>query len=427
MNPNAVSPYVPRPLPDGETLCRMAAEADAFTVHRRDGLRALNYLYVTGDPEQFRFPFSEMRGLIVDEAGVVTARPFHKFWNWQEPGAAVAACPWDGGCEITAKLDGSLVYPAYRASGRRVWCTRGGPTDIAQMAADFIGNGFDEDEQDHLADILLRTLQDEDGASCTPLFEFCSPDNRIVVRQHHTSLTLLAVRRISDGAYWPHAKVADTFEAASLRGGTRSERLRLVETVTAGTRTKAERERLVTAARRLGADQEGYVVAFPGGHRIKLKGEQYVTLHRGRDAYARETHVLKAVLSGGLDDLTAILDDERAARVRDYGRAVLERLAATGRDVAARIGTVREEHPTRKAQAMAWIAATAAEPQLRPWGFVWLDEADRNNEDPAGAMLRRMREHAARLCTSGPQMEERVLPLLGGDPPRWNPADVGEE
>ena len=42
-------------------------------------------------------------------------------------------------------------------------------------------------------------------------------------------------------------------------------------------------------------------------------------------------------------------------------------------------------------------------------------------------MLRRMREHAARLCTSSPQMEERVLPLLGGDPPRWNPADVGEE
>lgn len=34
-------------------------------------------------------------------------------------------------------------------------------------------------------------------------------------------------------------------------------------------------------------------MAFPSGHRIKLKGEQYVTLHRGRDAYARATHELK--------------------------------------------------------------------------------------------------------------------------------------
>ena len=172
-------------------------------------------------------------------------------------------------------------------------------------------------------------------------------------RHERASLTLLGVRRIGYGRYWPHSKVANTFERARADNKVRSIWLRLVDTVVAGTRTREERERFVAAARRLGADQEGYVVAFPNGHRIKLKGEQYVTLHRGRDAYARETHVLKAVLSGGLDDLTAILDDEQAARVRDYGRAVLERLAATGRDIATRMRTVRNEHPTRKARAIA--------------------------------------------------------------------------
>ena len=97
------------------------------------------------------------------------------------------------------------------------------------------------------------------------------------------------------------------------------------------------------------------------------------------------------------------------------------------RDVAARIATVRDERPTRKAQAIAWIAATATEPQLRPWGFVWLNETKHGAADPAEAMMRKMREHATRLCTSGPQLEERVLPLLGGDPPRWNPPDRGQE
>ena len=124
----------------------MAAEADAFTCHRRNDLRALNYLYVTGDPEQFRFPFSEMRGLIVDEAGAVTARPFQKFWNWQEPGAAVAACPWDEGCEITAKMDGSLVYPAWYGDNEHVWCTRSGPTDIAELVLDFIDDDINRNE-----------------------------------------------------------------------------------------------------------------------------------------------------------------------------------------------------------------------------------------------------------------------------------------
>ena len=90
MNAGA-SPYVPQPLPDGETLCRLAAQTDTFAVRRNDGLRALNYAYVTGDPEQFRFPFSEMHGLIVNDASEIAARPFHKFFNRQEPGAAVDA------------------------------------------------------------------------------------------------------------------------------------------------------------------------------------------------------------------------------------------------------------------------------------------------------------------------------------------------
>ncbi len=428
MDPNADAiPYAPRPLPDGETLCRLAAEADTFSCRHRGGLRALNYAYVTGDPEQFRFPFSEMRGLIVNEGGEVAARPFHKFFNWQEPGAAVSACPWDGGCEITAKIDGSLVYPARRASGEIAWCTRSGPTDIAQLAVDFLERDLDDGERKQMTAILQQTICDQDGAPCTPLFEFCSPDNRIVVRHEHASLTLLAVRRIDDGHYWSHDQLAETFLAACADTGARSGRLRLVETFVASTRTRDERERFVAAARRLDADHEGYVVSFPSGHRIKLKGEQYVTLHRGRDAYARETHVLKAVLSGGIGDLTAILDEERAARVHEYGRTVLERLAASGRGIAARMSAVRDTHATRKAQAAAWIAATAREAQLRPWGFVWLDEKNRGSGDPAGVMMRKMREHAVRLCSSGTNVEQRVLPLLGENPPRWKPADQFEE
>ena len=110
-------------LPAGPDLIRMAEESDGFTVRRKAGLTAINYAYVTGKDEQFRWPRSEMRGLIIDErTGEVLARPFQKFWNFNEAGAA--GTDWSEPHVILPKLDGSLVYP----SGNR-WTTRGGVTD----------------------------------------------------------------------------------------------------------------------------------------------------------------------------------------------------------------------------------------------------------------------------------------------------------
>ena len=106
---------------------------------------------------------------------------------------------------------------------------------------------------------------------------------------------------------------------------------------------------------------------------------------------------------------------------------MLDRLAVTGRNIAAGMGAVRDEHDTRKAHAIAWCAETAKQPQLRPWGFVWLDEVNRGTGDPADETMRRMREHATHLCSSGMNVEQRVLPLLGNDAPRWNPPDRRDE
>ena len=51
-----------------------------------------------------------------------------------------------------------------------------------------------------------------------------------------------------------------------------------------------------------------------------------------------------------------------------------------------------------------------------------LDETNRRTDDPAETMMRKMREHATRLYSSGPNVEQRVLPLLGDDPAPLEPA-----
>ena len=261
----AARPYTPQPLPDGETLCRLARETDAFACHQSDGLRALDYTHVTGDARQFDHPFCEMRGLIVDDAGHVAARPFHKFFSWHERGGAVHSSPWDGPCEITRKVGGWLLFPARHGTGAYSWCTRGGRTDIAKVAGEWFSQGLGIADRTLLNWLLAWTTIDPlDGAACTPLFQFRTPGTRADGTHGERSLTLVGVRRNVDGTYWTHERVHDTFEAAQGIGA--SDRVRLVERIHAGRRTTAR----LAAARRGSRSDEGCVVAFPSGHRIKV-------------------------------------------------------------------------------------------------------------------------------------------------------------
>ena len=142
--------------------------------------------------------------------------------------------------------------------------------------------------------ILQYTVCDDNGALCTPLFEFCSPDNRVIVRHDRASLTLLAVRRIHDGRYWPYSKTADAFDKSRIDTGVRSARLHLVDSMAVNTRTRGERDRFVAAARRLGAEHEGLRRRLPlrsshqaQGRAVRHAGTAGATPTHGRPTCSR--------------------------------------------------------------------------------------------------------------------------------------------
>jgi RNA ligase len=63
---------------------------------------------------------------------------------------------------------------------------------------------------------------------------------------------------------------------------------------------------------------EGFVVAFPDGHRVKVKAEQYLRIHKVKDLIRTERHIASLILNEELDDVLPILDVEDVATVREY-------------------------------------------------------------------------------------------------------------
>jgi RNA ligase len=180
----------------------------------------------------------QCRGLVV-HGDKIAARPFRKFFNDTEHDAI----PWHIEHEITEKLDGSLLI-AFYFDGDWRFATRGS----------FVSDQANEGERIFRATYDIGLL---DPAN-TYLFEVIYPENRIVVDYGGRRDTiLLAVIRTEDGQ--EQKRIVPGLKCArSLPAGTNPEQLRSI----------------------IKDDQEGYVVRFANGLRVKVKGERYIRLHR---------------------------------------------------------------------------------------------------------------------------------------------------
>jgi len=265
------------------------------------------------------------RGLVVNGAGEVVARPFAKFFNADEH----ESLPTEGTCEVTEKLDGSLgiLYPAERgwalttrgsfSSAPAVWATRhyragyGGPPG-------------------------------PDGV--TLLFEIVYPANRVVVDYgERAELVLLAAIDTATGADaelppdWP-GPVAERVEvpAADWRSACCSRAL-------AGT-----------------PEGEGWVVRFlQGGLRVKVKRPEYLHLHRLFTGVTVLDVWERLAAGKPVSELAEQVPDE----FHSWLRAVEERLRSRYREVeaACRVAATspRVDPADRRATA-AWVAICGA-------------------------------------------------------------------
>lgn len=227
----------------------------------------------------------EGRGLIYDsETGEVLSRPFQKFANagqWKEN--SLEHLRTRRIRNIWEKMDGSMVRPVrIPGEGDIHWMTKKGFSDVAVATQkDF-------------------TPEPYWSRSKTRIFEYVSPENRIVIGYDKPEIVLLAERDNLTGEY--------TKDIVSLADSL-------------GVRTPARLEGfsgsfddLMRHAKEL-KGLEGYVVEFEDGTRVKLKGDEYLGYHEFVNGIRFDHQVVKLILEERIDDVLPKLDSGSVERV----------------------------------------------------------------------------------------------------------------
>ena len=218
----------------------------------------------------------ECRGCILDQANEweCVSRSFDKFFNHGEGNAA--HIDWHT-AKVQEKVDGSLCS-MYFYDGKWHVATTGSP----DASGDVNGSGR------IFADLFWETLRTynceppDDWQGWTFLFELSSPENRVVVRHHAASLTVLGMRRAVDGA-WEHASEAAQRLAIANNGqsphAVSEFPLQSIDDISA------------TFATMNPLQQEGYVIVDDAFNRIKVKHPGYVALHHAKDGLSLRAFV----------------------------------------------------------------------------------------------------------------------------------------
>jgi T4 RnlA family RNA ligase len=186
------------------------------------------------------------RGLVLDADYQPIARPLPKFFNLSEhQGTLPAGLP-----EIYEKLDGSLIILFYYQGQWEVASRGSFASDQAQMARVLLA--------DRQADL------DRLDREYTYLFEIIYPSNRIVVDYGAAQrLVLLAAVHTQTGAELALRDVSWIDRARTYPATTLPEWIKSID------ETQSEL-----------ANQEGFILKWPNGFRLKYKLADYVRLHR---------------------------------------------------------------------------------------------------------------------------------------------------
>jgi len=293
---------------------------DEFVVAERDWGIVIDYQVVL--PDTFSSPLlRECRGIKFDLDGKLLARPYHKFFNLGEKESTQMDVLSKAGkfredFIIMPKLDGSMIHPILWDD--EVWyCTRMGLTDVAYQAASFVGDKLDPEYEskkwylDFCYDLAHRTL--------TPIFEWCSRKQRIVLDYPRDELVLTAIRVNETGEYLTRSKMRALAEPYKIP------MVGLYDGSWEGIEKFSKEVQDIENA-------EGYVIRWDDDM-VKMKGEWYLRIHRAKDGLAHEKRVIAMILNESLDDVLPHLLEDDYDRVIRYRDDFLEGLRATTKEL----------------------------------------------------------------------------------------------
>lgn len=235
-------------IPFGELIAGLEAEIEKGYVNKRSHGPLTQYTYTqscTYDAAWNIFTMSA-RGLIVDHERIV-ATPFPKFFNLTEKKTEIPNLPF----HCYEKVDGSLIIAFWYWDSWQTATKGSFHSDQAIWAKEFLN----KNKPLHMLDTWN-----------TYLFEAVYPENRIVVNYGKEDLILLGVYAYNGVELDFHSMVKYMARKANL--------------TQAKTYSFQQLDHIVTLCENLPSNEEGYVIRFEDGTRVKIKGSEYCRLHR---------------------------------------------------------------------------------------------------------------------------------------------------
>jgi len=225
----------------------LGAAEKRINISRDGDLELFNYSSLCQFEQQWDLFSLISRGLILDPVQrQVIATPFPKFFNFNEGGIAIPDEPFT----VSEKLDGSLGILFHHQGKWRI-TTRGQLSSPQGAWATA-----------HLHDrVTISSLT----PGTTYLVEIVYKENRVVISYDFEGLVLLAAYDVS----------GRELSRAELEHAAASAGVKLAASVAC-----ASFDDLLGVAGKLTVHQEGFVIRFDGGLRIKLKGEAYCRVHK---------------------------------------------------------------------------------------------------------------------------------------------------
>ena len=269
---------------------------DEFIVAEREGYSVVNYVVSMSDTFDMTGPDDltgairrECRGLIFDRDGNLMSRPFHKFFNVNERMETMSHyIDMSQSHVIMEKMDGSMIRPIL-VDGHLRLATKMGVTDVAMQAETWLAA-----RDPSMKEWLRQCVHD----SVTPIFEWVSPFNQIVLAYEEADLVYLGTRDNTTGVY-----VMDTscpFNRVYTYGsidGTMNEYI--------------ERQRTREW-------REGDIIRFADGHMLKVKNDWYVRIHKTMERIMFDRNIVDLIVNEEVDDVVPMLPLAQVDRVRDF-------------------------------------------------------------------------------------------------------------
>lgn len=242
----------------------------------------------------------ECRGITFrTSSGEIISRKYHKFFNLGErPETLPGNIDWSVPYREFEKLDGSMITPLMINGGVR-WATKMGLTDVAKPVDEFTKDKVNYHE-------FAKYWMSE---GWTPIFEWCSRIQRIVIDYPVDALILTAIRHNVTGVYKTYEEMRDEADAYD------------IPLVKAGPEITGLDEDAIEAIRVL-EGKEGEVWRTAEGHMRKLKAEHYCLIHKTLEHLNFEKDVIRLIVDEKLDDAKPFLPEDLVTKADEFAKAI---------------------------------------------------------------------------------------------------------